>query len=285
MSRDSNSGSTHKSARERLEALRKALDAGNVPPGLQQLLEDLAPDQWPDPDNESGDEEMLAILISEALAGVDIARRYPRYFKRLLVDAELRSAFLSGVEVLAGGDEAYESLPLPPNRDLSFLNRAKERRAEGEVDDSGDRVMHWRRSARDLVTAFSFLLPPAPGVLAESAGSYRAGGGFLEDDVVTLMRGRVTSRTMHLDMTLEGLRPADRPHELHLTLWVVAVDDAAYPEQDVSMLATVQWGDYEAQVLITGDGRYSLPPRPIEDVAADAKTAARDLTISLQVKR
>ena len=267
------------SLRARLDALQRLLEAGATPPGFEQLFHDLAPAERLDPAHEGEEEAMLAVLISEALDGVDIARRYPHFFKRLLVDAGLRAAFLESLEALEGDhNSAREALPLPPSRDLSFLKKVQRATPDKVETASGGWTMRWRRSAQDIAGLFSFLS-------ADLQPGYRSTGGFLEDETVTLLRGRVTSRTMELDVTLEATRPAAQPDELHLGLWILPVDEGVTQVEDLSLLATVQWAAYEAQVEITGDGYYTLPARKLEDVVDDTQRATADLHITVQDKR
>lgn len=291
MSREA-SDNSHEAMRARLDELRRALGEGQKLPGLERLLDSLSGSE------EAGsaargakyesneDETMLAVIISAAYDGVDIARRYPAFFKRMLVDAELRAAFLDGLEAMDSGVNVADVLPLPPSEDLSFLNqnsRARRQRAQTPAFATS----HWRLSARDIADLFSFLLPgfPSAPLVAEPAATYRSGDDFLEDDTVTLLRGRVAGAHFELDVTLEATRPAAHPGELHLALWVVPVDEAARHSQDITLLAQIKWGEYDEQVEISGDGLYTLPPRKLNDVVEQLDAAAGDLHIVLQHKR
>lgn len=287
--------------RAALDELRRALESGEDLAGFERLF--WAMDQFdlpgdagaiesgaPGEDEETEDDMMLALLLSEALEGVDIAHRYPQMFRRLLADGELRAAFLDGLALLENeNDAALDVLPVPPSRDLSFLKRA--RRPVQNMTTSGDSLIRWQRSAREVATLFASFLGSGlfPGLIAERGAAYDSGyrgdDGFLEEDTITLLHGRLSASNIELDVTLEGLRPADRPNELQLTLWVVPVDESAPAQGELALLAIVSWGDYEAQVEISGDGRYTLPPRRLDEVAEELDAESGDLHITLQHKR
>jgi hypothetical protein len=43
---------------------------------------------------------MLSIMVNDALIGIDVMKKYPAFYSRMLVDAELRTAFLDTLELL-----------------------------------------------------------------------------------------------------------------------------------------------------------------------------------------
>jgi hypothetical protein len=69
-------------------------------------------DQDPAPCSEA-DLDLLSLVIDEALGGVDISRRFPTFWAKLLASAELREAFLESLELLEAG-RAGRLRPLPP---------------------------------------------------------------------------------------------------------------------------------------------------------------------------
>lgn len=262
-------------SQQKRDALRRALQEGRTPPGYAQLSGQLQDATAPD-ETRQGDEEelMLAHLISAALEGVDIPRQYPQWFQRLVADPALRAAFLDALDIL---DEAPSlTLPLPPSRDLSFLDRLNRVAPLEQTDASGPWQVRWRRSAEEIAGLFSFLSQSPLPALREAAG-------FLEDETVTLLRGKVSARGMELDVTLEATRPAEQPDELRLSLWVLAASEhTALPAEESALVATVTWGSYEAHVTITGDGHFALPPRAIAHVVDEANRSAGDLTVTIQ---
>jgi hypothetical protein len=253
--------------------LRRALEEGQTPAGLTQLLAMLDNTEQSER-NEAEDEVLLAQLMSAALHGVDIQRRFPRSFQRLVTDPALRDAFLEGLQALE--EETPATLPFPANRDLSFLSSLRRKPVSQPRDGSGAWKTRWSRSAEEIAGLFSFLsFRPSPAL--------REAAGFLEDETVTLLRGKLVSKGMELDVTLEATRPAAQPDELHLSLWVLASNEkAALRDDSYALSATVTWGSYEVAVKLTGDGHYELPSRAIAGVLDDFEKSKGSLTITVQ---
>lgn len=86
---------------------------------------------------------MLSLVVNDALEGVDIARRYPTFYRRLLADPQLRRAFLEALEILEK-DKTGELVPLPDQLDvdLTFLEWAHPLSAMVDTEPSGS----WRLS-------------------------------------------------------------------------------------------------------------------------------------------
>lgn len=67
---------------------------------------------------------MLSLVVNDALEGVDIARRYPAFYRLLLADPRLRWAFLEALEIREKEEDGeLESLPDPLDVDLAFLEQ------------------------------------------------------------------------------------------------------------------------------------------------------------------
>lgn len=253
--------------------MRRALEQGQMPAGFAQLIAMLDHTGQYERD-EAEDEVILAQLMSAAFHGLDIQRRFPRSFRRLLVDPALRAAFLEGLEALE--EDAATALPFPASRDLSFLRSLRREPVPQPPDSSGAWKTRWSRSAEEVARLFSFLsFRPTPAL--------REAAGFLEDETVTLLRGKLSSKGMELDVTLEATRPASQPDELHLSLWVLAANErAALRDDSYALAAAVAWGSYEVAVKITGDGHYKLPSRDIAGVLDDIEKSTDALTITVQ---
>lgn len=65
---------------------------------------------------------MISLVLTDALQGVDVAGRYPAFFRRLRVDPELALTYHDALDLLtADAAGQLRPLPGPPSRDLSFL--------------------------------------------------------------------------------------------------------------------------------------------------------------------
>lgn len=280
-----------------LEQMRRALERGEEIPGFDRLLQLLyateeitanAAATSRTQEDESEDDAMLAVMISEAMNGVDIARRYPRFFRRMLVDAELRAAFLDGLKALEEGRlPAADVLPRPPSRDLSFLKRAPVARTAAKIQEENAYLARWTRAGRDLVNLLNFALRSSHDLftLGEPAPLYRSADDSLQDAAATLLQGRVSGNNVEVNITLEGVRNAEQPDELQLTLWVLSAKEEFQPPADLALVAHVDWGDYHQEVEISAEGSYALPPRKIEALGDDDGDISDDLHITIHHKR
>lgn len=212
---------------------------------------------------------MLSLVVNDALEGVDIAQRYPTFYRRLLADPQLRWAFLEALEMLEK-DEAGDLDPLPGDLDvdLTFLEEPHPPAAIMETEPSGC----WRLSWHRPILYLQSLLVDS---LAASRPVYRALTSFLEDDRLTLVDDVVEVDGDEVGVLLEAVRPAGFPDALHLSLLVTAgaVD---------SLRATVEWGSFRETTLIDSFGRVTFPPLSLTavlDEVGQAIVAALCLTV------
>jgi hypothetical protein len=278
---------------DQLQAMQRALEGGSEIPGLDRLLwllalpEDNRSHVTPSGlarGDESEEDAMLAEMISEAMNGVDIARRYPRFFRRMLLDPSLRAAFLDGLEALELGRVASDDvLPRAPSRDLSFLKRAPGPETTVDPNPGTGYLARWTRAARDLGNLLSFALPSSmnPLIMAEPLPVYRSDDDALQDQAATLLQGRISGNNIEVDVTLEGARNAAQPDELQLTLWVLSVKEDQPLPTDLALVAHVEWGDYHQVVVLNGEGRYPLPPRKIRHLSDASGNMSDDLHITI----
>ena len=72
------------------------------------------------------DMAMLSFMVSESYQGVDIAVRYPTFYKKLQTNQQLREHFWDALDLMEHSKAGtLAPLPGPPRRDLSFLHKAK----------------------------------------------------------------------------------------------------------------------------------------------------------------
>jgi hypothetical protein len=67
--------------------------------GTEALLADLK-DQEEREEGRDQDFELLALMVDEALRGVDIPQRYPLIWQKMIADAALHEAFVDCLELL-----------------------------------------------------------------------------------------------------------------------------------------------------------------------------------------
>jgi hypothetical protein len=77
--------------------------AETVPAAAVALLADLVQrDAVPCSDD---DFDLLTLIVDEALRGVDVPERYPAFWRKMMANAELHTAFLDCLEILEASHE------------------------------------------------------------------------------------------------------------------------------------------------------------------------------------
>ncbi len=265
----------------KLAELRARLEAtGEWPESADELFQHLAQAGQSGLSAEDAD-EMLAVVVSDALEGVDIAERYPAFFRRLLADAGLRQSFLDMLDILEGSRSgALEPLPVPPSRDLSFLKKV------APPPTPGPWPALWLRTVEQLQALFRGLGGLEPGV------AYRSADQLLEEESITLLREQTTVDETQLEVLLEATWNNDLPDTLDLSLTVAisgpeqAGDTAPRFEaarfEAPLLKATLQWGSYQATAVLDRHGRAFFPPLPFQAVSDAGDDVDHPLQLSLE---
>jgi len=230
---------------ERMAELRQDLQAGKWPEGGDRLLRELGRLEA-----SAEDMEMLSLVVNDALEGVDITRRYPTFYRRLLAEPQLRQIFLDAIDLLERSEAGdLEPLPQPADTDLSFLTSKEEEEDNPTFPVDRLRIL-LSRTREQLQELFA---PPPAAVPLRSAFT------GMEDDYITLLRSDVSTGEGEFEIILEGRRPA-AGNALHLTVMLVPREEsAARPNID----ATLSWGTYEEKRALDARGRASFPPLPL----------------------
>lgn len=256
----------------KLAALRTQLEqTGRLPETAEELLRQLLPSNQLPPVATEEDFEMLSLIISDTLQGVDIPTRYPSFYNKLLTNSELREAFLDALTILEQ-PELLEPLPATPDRDLTFLKTASARPLIGQPAPGQWRVT-WRQTIAQLQALFS---PPE--------WAYRSEENFLEDDYITLLRSEVLVEQNHFDVLLSAVRSAENPDFLNLQLTIALSTSQATTGDFSSLVARVQWGNYNETGVIDKNGQAAFPRLPFSMILSGPEPIfTSDLEFSLEI--
>lgn len=216
------------------------------------------------------DEDMLSLVVNDALQGVDIIEQYPDFYQKLLADAELRQGFLDALDLLERSEAGeLSSLPQMPAPDLTFLQKAVLPKPVVEQPTPGK----WRVTWQVLQEQLSSLFTPA-------SLAYRSSYMDLEDEGTVLLRSQVEVGDAQFDVFLEAIRAVDDPAYLHLYLSATPLSDMPLP----AMEAHLQWGALQQTAVIDQYGRARFQPFPLTAVVDETKQAFRaDLQLALEV--
>ena len=139
------------SGKDREYSIQSVLErSGNYETGLVRLYNDLVFTWKRESVLKETGEDMLSIVVNDALNGVDIAKRYPTFFNRLLHDEELRESFIDAIETVERGQELPTSLAV----NIDFLS-ALSLKPSFEVVDKESWKIQWKRTIEQLQAIFS----------------------------------------------------------------------------------------------------------------------------------
>jgi len=210
------------------------------------------------------EEQMLSLILSDVLNGVDITEAYPAFYQLLRANVNLRASFLEALEILEKSI-AGELAPLPgsPSRDLGFLQIASPAQT---VEQSAEGA--WRITWTQAVEQLSRLLlaPPISTGLA-----YRSAIDFFEEVPFTLFQSEIELDDSKVTALLEAVQSIDEPEFLRLALLVAIGGDLDEENRPGKLRAELQWGDYHASVPVEDDGRAVFPPVPLSTVLDEAR--------------
>ncbi len=239
---------------QKVMTLRQQLEHSSVwPEAAVALLKSALPPQTAAPFLlEPEDETMLSVILSDALAGVDIASRYPAYFRRMMAEPALSAAFLDALDMLEAPLEEAEVEQLPPAAvALPFLEETK---AKPQIRHTGEgrQQLIWRLFHDRLNREFF-----GPPDLV-----YRSGGrSLLEDESFILIEDSVQLDQLTLNVMLEAIQPMTEPGWLRLQLNTAAQSDPLPPLE-----ATITWGDFNATATPDRYGYAAFPLLALESV-------------------
>lgn len=226
-------------------------DERQLEDGLQRLIEDLKRLNTSESKISVEDQESLSLIVDEALKGVDIRRRYPAFFDRLLRSSALRALFVECVQDLRETDRSNEGFTFAfKPADLAFLHPAV---ANGAVKEPRWKVC-LQRSTEQLMTAFF-----APQLNLRGAESS-------DEPNITLLRSEFLMQGATYSVMLQGRLHDSRDDVLQLSLNVATAEGTFQPLE-----STLEWGSFKSSAPIEHEGDTPLPDLPFSSVFNDSQ--------------
>jgi hypothetical protein len=236
-----------------------------------QLLRELS-DTGELPD--AGDEEMLSLLINDALEGIDISARYPALYRRVLAIPQLREAFFDALELLEKS-RAGELEPIPggPSEDLSFLHKF------GPVEPLLDQLgggrwrLSWHKSREQMQEHFELFAP-----------FWRLKPYRFDDElgVITLLHAEWPLESEAVTFQLEAWQPAGQEEILSLALVATDVASLAGARVLMGLQAGIEWGGFRGTADFDQHGRADLPPLPVGMILDANGLVKADLRLTVE---
>lgn len=201
------------------------------------------------------EDDMFAILLNDALKGVNIRDRYPDLYRQLRADERLWQVFVDSLEAL---ETPLAELPQPSRQpDLGFLQRNRTK-VNVEPITPGRWLIQLRQTAQEL---YKILFTPPP----QTAPVRTTQAMMMEDENdIVLLSETVSADEIILAVSLNVTQTVATPDELglYLSLWPTEAT-RAFPYQ---VRAEVVWGEYVAKVMVKEPGRVTLPSLPYQAI-------------------
>lgn len=253
MSRDTDPSSNEH--RNRVAGLWALLtQSGNWPEKADELLAELGQVSQPQSVSNQENETLLSLAVDDALKGVDISTHYPTFFQQMLVDQELRQAFLAALEDL----EQQQSIPSPLSDSLPASFDFLKTPAIKPIIEYKSHAK-WRLIWQNTIEQIQQIFFSA----AQFEPAYRS-DDYLEDNWFTLFRNEVEIDQTAVTVVLEAVRLLATPDTLQLQIAVgVAPDSDETVERLPNLNVRLTWGGYDHVVTVTQRGRAAFPPVPL----------------------
>jgi hypothetical protein len=225
-------------------------------------MEDL--NQFSDSANEDNQaaEESLDLVVDQALSGIDIRKRFPAFYKKLLGNKSLRQQFIDAITLIAGGKETNSDPHLQKaSLDFSFLKKNQPHFSSWPIFITQEK--------EQLMNIFF----PVKVV-------YRDGGTIGSSLVYTLLRKDFALGPTTYTVVLESSLADGEEEVFHAALSLTAIE--AGPKSAFPVQASLRWGDYSSELLLNEEGKHPLPDIPLSAVfTADLDQVKSDLFLSL----
>jgi hypothetical protein len=204
------------------------------------------------------DVEMLSMVVDDVIRGVDIAKRYPSFYQKLIQNMELRRLFLDVLEsVEAEQKEEFIALPELGKSSLDFLSKTP---LEPTITKFGNRSwqVKWQRTAEQLQTIFS-----PPGL------AYRSAPDLFEGPRFTLVQEEVEVEGSSYEIKLECGPSMDLDDSFSISL--TAISENSTGELQIPIRVTLIWGSYHESIILSEQGKIILPDISVTDIFDNVK--------------
>jgi hypothetical protein len=224
--------------------------SGNYETGLERLYNDLGFARQRETVPSVIGDEMLSIVVNDALNGIDIAKRYPTFFNKLLQDEEMQETFIDAIETVEKGQELPTSLAV----NIDFLSNLSIK-PSFEVFTKDNWRIQWNRTIEQLQVIFS------PAELA-----YRSDPSFYDDPWFTLLRDEFEVDGEAVSVVLDGTLSEKDDDSIEVILKVALIDLATEEEVAPNLKGVLNWGEYAGETQISAGKGGVFPPLTISTI-------------------
>ena len=202
----------------------------------------------------SMDDDMLSLIVDEAHQGVDISRRYPNFYRKMLSNANLRQAFLDILESLEMENAADRiELPGKVGINLDFLAKRLPAPVIEKANQNNWRIS-WQQTFEKLKEIFS------PQELA-----YRGENDTLDDPWFVLLRDEIELEETLYSVALNCTLSEKGDDALAAYLNIAITLSTTSPQPSFPLTAQLQWGNYNERISLSDEGCIRFPDIPFEN--------------------
>lgn len=216
---------------------------------------------------------MLTLVAYDALQNVDIAKRYPAFYKRLLANPTLRTQFLEIVTILELETEPLSELDSQPV-DLTFLDKIPLQPIFSHTIDGAWNIVFHIPSQR-IDQRFNAAFESAP-----EAETQRGLGLDLSNREIYLFDEEIevngTLRRVRLQVSIDP----EKADQYGLAL---LIDTQPTEHFSPPLIASITWGPYAVERRISQGRQHHLPPIVAAELdVPDGPVAPLTITLSQQ---
>jgi hypothetical protein len=229
---------------------------------IRGLMQDLLIFGHSSADPEETINEPIDLMVDQALQGIDIRKRYPTFYQKLLKNQFLRQQFIDALASFTSPvGKSIDPYIGSTKFDFSFLNR------------STNKITGWpiflNQSRPQLKT-----------VLFSIGLGYRDAVDPGSEPIYTLLRQDFSLAGTLYSVSVHSKLAYTNEDVLNTTLSLTTENNETrgiFPIQ-----ASLRWGEYTADVTIEREGKLSLPDIPLSRVLDDEMTDVKaDLYLTL----
>jgi hypothetical protein len=229
---------------------------------IRGLMKDLMIYGQSSADAEELIDEPIDMMVDQAIQGVDIRRRYPTFYNKLLKNKKLRQQFIDALASFTSPiGKSIDPYIGSTKFDFSFLNR------------SSNKILGWPIFLNQS-------RPQLNAILFSIGLGYRDAVDPGAEPVYTLLRKDFNLAGITYSVSINSKLASSGEDVLNTTINLTTENNetsGVFPIQ-----ASLRWGEYTADVAIEQEGKQSLPDIPLSRVLDDELTDVKaDLLLTL----
>lgn len=213
--------------------------------------------------------EMLSLMVDEALKGVDIKTLYPDFYRKLFSNAVLRHTFLDTLELFEAEKEGkLAPAPAGEKPKLAFLTKKSTNSDIQKLQNERWQVK-LQKNSQQLKDIFS------PPQLA-----YKHDANLFDDNWFTVLRDEIELDGSSYSILLECVISKQTEDALSAFLNIAMTLETAKPASESSIHATLQWGKYSETLTLVKEERARFPDIPF---SATFNQQTQEITAGLEL--